>query len=434
MTLRTLPLLLLLACHTESSLGSAAAPPEDSIANPRPVFGENKLWEIEFPGNTEESAWALKILPSGDLITSFHYGLREGGMIDVGDGPRTTASSSWLLMRRSRLDGSLQWIREGVGGRVAIDPAGDVIVIGTFEGTVDFGGQTLTTEPIAGTPYSYSSAYIAKYAAADGALLWVRAMGAEISYAGSAPAIGPDGTVFAAFYRGATEVTPANPPGAYLIAISSSGVELWSKTYSAPDPIELTALATTPDGDLITAFHVRAPFSFGGNVLGAHGTQLTVLARLSPSGDYLWSMIPPELPSPANFWSSVVVAPSGDFYITQNGWLRAFDASGSELWHMRPAVNTHDVLLAPDGTLLVGGSSGRDLGLGWVIPDGGLMVAVDPDGRAADQTPAFAFAELIGSYPNGDIAYVGLSAPLSILDRVTPNLTLGIYAAPSPPL
>lgn len=84
---------------------------------------------------------------SGDVVVTGYY----DGTIDFGGGPLTSAGGYDVFV--ARFDGALNpvWSRrfgdanDQMGQAVAIDGAGHVAVVGSFWGTVDFGGGTLTS-------------------------------------------------------------------------------------------------------------------------------------------------------------------------------------------------------------------------------------------------------------------------------------------------
>ncbi len=104
-------------------------------------------------------------------------------------------------------DGSYAWSRR-LGGplveqglALAADRTGNVLLVGTFKGTVDFGTGALTS---AGTK-GWSDAFAAKYSPA-GTPLWAKAIGGAGDDSGYAVAVDPSGNaVVAGSFQGTVD-------------------------------------------------------------------------------------------------------------------------------------------------------------------------------------------------------------------------------------
>ncbi|MDY7229159.1 DUF7594 domain-containing protein [Hyalangium rubrum] len=96
-------------------------------------------------------------------------------------------------------DGSERWWRwmgnEGAtfGRGVAIDAAGDVVVMGTFRSTLDFGGGPLTTAPTLGGPYE--GFFVAKYRMACGEHRWSQQLSHGVYVWARGLAVAPDRSI-----------------------------------------------------------------------------------------------------------------------------------------------------------------------------------------------------------------------------------------------
>jgi len=107
------------------------------------------LWAKSFAGNISESPAGLAVDNSGNvLITgSFSYTLNVGGTMLTSS---TQGSPNGFLAKYSNA-GSLAWVKRfgGPGNAesysVSTDTGGNAFVTGTFSGTADFDGQSLTS-------------------------------------------------------------------------------------------------------------------------------------------------------------------------------------------------------------------------------------------------------------------------------------------------
>jgi hypothetical protein len=114
----------------------------------------------------------LAVAPDGAIAGAGYFS--QWVRVGTETGYSTGMYSGFILVVEP--DGSDRWWRwmgnEGmtfVRG-VAIDAAGDLVVMGTFSSTLDFGGGPLTTAPNFGTPYE--GVFIAKYRMTCGEHRW----------------------------------------------------------------------------------------------------------------------------------------------------------------------------------------------------------------------------------------------------------------------
>jgi len=96
---------------------------------------------------------------TGNVLTTGDF---NTGTVDFGGGPMTGAASLNIFVAKfSGVDGSHIWSKgfdgSGGGGGVAVDASGNVLVTGSFGGTVDFGGGPLTSAPSQEEPGYYPS-------------------------------------------------------------------------------------------------------------------------------------------------------------------------------------------------------------------------------------------------------------------------------------
>jgi outer membrane protein assembly factor BamB len=112
-------------------------------------------------------------------------------------------------------------------------------------------------------------------------------------------AIGPDGTVFAAYYD---QLPGADSLVCGLIAFSNDGKQLWRRTYPGSD---ISAPVVDRDG---TVFFVASSTAYA----------------LSSQGDELWSQ---ELPSSQSWTSGVAIAADGTLLAENGGSLTGIRAA-----------------------------------------------------------------------------------------------------------
>jgi hypothetical protein len=134
------------------------------------------LWAKRFGSTSVDYSYSVAVDSANNVaITGFFT-----GSIDFGGGPLTgvTGAHDGFLAKLSGSDGSHLWSKgfacnpSSVGYGVAVDKYNnDIIMIGSFKGTVDFGGGPLTS--------SMAAIYIAKYSSAGG-YLWAKQFGDSV--------------------------------------------------------------------------------------------------------------------------------------------------------------------------------------------------------------------------------------------------------------
>lgn len=144
---------------------------------------------VNFGTAADDDARGLDIALDADgnvLLTGYY-----DGEINFGNGVLTSTGQSRFVIKRAS-DGMLAWAKgfpaatslssTSIGGGVAADSAGNVLLTGHFSGTTNLGGADLTAE---GT-----DVYVAKLAA-DGTHLWSRRFGNQQQQYGVAVAADP---------------------------------------------------------------------------------------------------------------------------------------------------------------------------------------------------------------------------------------------------
>ncbi|SEU33134.1 DUF7594 domain-containing protein [Stigmatella erecta] len=186
---------------TESVRGAAlAVGPSGEVVVGGSYSGTMTVGSTVLPGNPA-APFLLKLLPSGQVawargIPADSYPYAERGFLDLAVAPDGAiagvgAFSQWIRLGSEQRystglysgfllvvepDGSDRWWRwmgnaEGTFTRgVAFDSAGDVVVMGTFRGPLDFGGGALTTAANSGNPFE--GLFVAKYRQACGEHRW----------------------------------------------------------------------------------------------------------------------------------------------------------------------------------------------------------------------------------------------------------------------
>jgi hypothetical protein len=173
---------------------------------------------------------------------------------------------------------------------VATDPAGNVVVVGTFTGTINCGGSSLT----ASGP-SAEEIFVAKLDP-NGNQVWSKSFGdgTNTVSVGSLALAGTSGVVLAGTYDtsiafGGPALTPAGTAtaGDFVVALdAAAGGYQWSQNL--PSTGSLYA-AVDANQNVVLAGSYSGTVSVGGSTLTSVGSDDIFVARLDPSGNPLWA-------------------------------------------------------------------------------------------------------------------------------------------------
>ena len=211
-----------------------------------------------------------------------------------------------------------------VATAVAAGGDGSVIVAGELDGTIDFGQGPLTS---AGS----NDAFVAKLDAATGALRWAKRFGDDQNQIATSVAGDAAGNAYVAMRFSGTvnlggSFIYSGTDDALVAKLDPGGSPIWAIPLAGgAGSQEVTAVAATPEGDVLVAGTFSESMVAGPYILGASVNGRDVFAlRLDTNGSVIWA----------------TVAASGTY----------------------PDVSA--VALGPDGSLLVAGGYDGTLALG----------------------------------------------------------------------
>jgi hypothetical protein len=175
------------------------------------------------------------------------------------------------------------------------DASGNIIVAGYFSGSVNLGGNLLTSA-------GGKDIFVAKYSS-TGATLWAKSFGGAGDDQANALAVDSSGNIFIAgqfsssVNFGSGSMTSAGGADIFVAKLSSSGVGLWSKRYGdTSDDIALSASVDSA-GNVVVAGYFKGSVNFGGGAvnstysgLGAITTMDSFVLKLAAAdGSYQWA-------------------------------------------------------------------------------------------------------------------------------------------------
>jgi HYR domain/FlgD Ig-like domain len=170
---------------------------------------------------------------------------------------------------------------------VAVDESGNVVVVGTFAGTMNIGGQTLTS---AGS----SDIFLAKFDA-NGAHQWSQRFGATGVDAGMAVTVdGAGNVIITGYFRGPVSFGGEPLAGRaaediFVAKFDGSGLHQWSHWYGSTGNDQGQSIIADGSGNVILTGHYSGAINFGGGATPVFGGFDIFLLKLDAAGGYQWS-------------------------------------------------------------------------------------------------------------------------------------------------
>jgi hypothetical protein len=331
------------------------------------------------------------------------------GTLDLGGASLVNAGPPDVFLAKLDPSGAPLWAKQfgDTGDQratgVAVDGAGNVAAVGTFSGTLDFGGGALTS---AGA----SDVFVAKLDP-SGAHLWSKRFGdAGFSQYGTAVAVDGAGNVVVSGYFfgtvdfGGGALTSAGSDDLFVAKLDPSGNHLWSKSFGGLGSQYARSVAVDKAGNVILAGGFALSVDFGGGALASVGGQDIFVAKLDPSGNHVWSKRYGDAQDQVA--RGVAVDGAGNVVVTGD-FKGAVNFGGNTL----TSAGSSDVFIVKLGA---NGAHTWSKGFGDAQDQIGQSVAVDKDGNALVTGSLAGAADFGGgaltSGGNGDIFVVKLDA------------------------
>jgi len=341
------------------------------------------VWARRYGGaGGDERVAGLAIAPDGSLalVGSFWGTANFGG----GDLVSSSNSDDIFLVKLSAT-GDHVWSRrfgnfQNDGGTgVAVDGAGNVIMVGAFSNSVDFGGTTLTVN---GT-----STVVAKYAGTDGSLQWAHNYGVASGAANvvidhnltSCP--GDNCIVFAGQFGGTINYgcgTLSTGGFAYasVVKLSPAGNCIWAKGFGGNNADYARAVAIDGNGDvLVTGDAGMGSMTIGTTTLTIPGSPNAFLFKVSGgNGSPLWARS-----ASSNYGDSgyAVATDSANNVVFTGQFANAATLSGTTLTSVAASQDVFVAKYTSSGGLVWA------RGFGDIYDELGRGVAVDSNGNVA---------------------------------------------------
>lgn len=352
-----------------------------------------------------------------------------------------------------------QWTRTvgGAGNELArgvhIDAVGDVYVVGSFEGTVDF-------DPTSGTDLRTAQggadAFLTKYTP-NGGYAWTRVFAGSGSSVAASVDLAPDGSIYiAGNFDGSIDLNPGagvdqhtavGGQDFFVVKLSAAGDFVWGRTIGGNGSDEAYRIAVDVNGDCVVVGGFMYVVDFdptsGADIRTGRGSSRDIFAlKLTSAGGYGWvytaggqqldealgvavdaarnvfvvgrfSTLIDFDPGPGQVVGQVVgVTDAFVVRLSPNGvfqWLRTFGGPSTD--------GARDVAIAPDGDLIIGGYFWETVdfdptsGVDYITSAGysdGFIMRLGPDG-------SYRWTTRIGGPQNEEVLGVAIDSDSRVL-------------------
>lgn len=250
----------------------------------------NKMWARSFgDAGLQQQIRSVAIDPATDeVLIAGNF----DGTLDFDGKQITTGGQQDTFLAKLSKDGNGVWAKRfgdgqnQYGSRLAIDPLGNVFIVGQYFGALDFGAGNLFMN-------GSGDVYLARFDK-DGNVSWAKSISSVVSAQPSGLAVDGAGDVVIAI-----ETSGGIDPGggtilattsdAILAKFSSGGLFQWQKQIGGTGEEYGPTLAVDLSKRIVLSFYSDGPLDLGGGDLLPGGGFDVVVSALEPSGDLLWA-------------------------------------------------------------------------------------------------------------------------------------------------
>lgn len=214
------------------------------------------------------------------------------GSLSVADQTIESAGGTDAAVVKHRANGDLDWVIS-LGGAdddgsndVVTDAGGNVIAVGLFRGTANFGPHALTAS-------GDTDVYVAKISA-GGAVLWARSFGGPGRDDPYAVDVDSNGNIavtgeFAGGAEFAGTTLAADGQDAFVIAFGPAGEELWGRGFGGEGRDRGLRLDVGGSDQILVSGMFDTAIDFGGDRLESAAEADAFIVELTADGQHRWS-------------------------------------------------------------------------------------------------------------------------------------------------
>lgn len=171
---------------------------------------------------------------------------------------------------------------------LAVDPSGNALVTGSFEGSVDFGGGALTSA-------GGEDIFVLKLSSAAGAHVFSQRAGGASGDRGTSIAADGAGNVLVTGrytdtidFGGGALVSAGSNEGFY-VKYSPAGAHVFSQRFGSPGADSGASITADPAGNIVLLGSLSGTVDLGGGPFTALSSSDPFILKLSANGGHIWS-------------------------------------------------------------------------------------------------------------------------------------------------
>jgi hypothetical protein len=291
------------------------------------------------------------------------------GEVDLGGGPLSSAGDNDIFVAKLDSAGKHIWSKrygdanKQGGVALTVDQFGNIVVAGTFTGTIGF------DQPCGNlTSQGQTDIFVAKLDP-TGTCIWSKRFGSGVSEGLDDVAVDSLGNiVISTFFDGivnfggdSLSTKAIGGEDIAIVKLDSGGGHIWSKGFGSPSGGNQRAYRVAVDktDNIFMVGQLDGAVDYGGGALQSAGNTDACLIKLSPTGGHVWSKRFGD--NAIQIGTGIALDSAGDAFVAGR-FTGVIDLGGGAL----PSVGGYDIFVAgftPDGGLLWGhrfGGNGQD--------------------------------------------------------------------------
>jgi hypothetical protein len=248
------------------------------------------VWATQAGGSLFDYGQGISTLPDGSAIVIGRF----QGTATFGSTTLTSAGASTdVFLAKVNPSGAYVWATQAggslsdIGYGISTLPDGSAVVTGSFRGTATFGTTTLTS---AGD----DDVFVAKVDA-SGSYVWATQAGSSSDDFGKGISAMPDGSAVVTGYFqstatfGSTTLTSTGDADVFVAKVDRSGTYVWATRASGSSDDVGYGISALPDGSSTVTGYFQGTATFGSTTLTSAGNQDVFVAKMDPSGAWVWA-------------------------------------------------------------------------------------------------------------------------------------------------
>ncbi len=248
------------------------------------------LWSYNSGGSNPDAGWGVATDVAGNVVITGQF----SGSASFGGKVLTGVGYVDVFVAKYDANGVYKWSKRfgspfnlAIGYAVAVDGTGDVVVMGAFQGKVDFGGGPFTS--------TGTDIFVAKFDA-NGVHQWSQHFPSSTSYASvySVAIDGPGNVILAGTFQGTVDfgggpLISAGGEDIFVVSFDANGAHQWSKRFGSAGHDYSDGVAVDAMGNIVVTGAFRLAVSFGGSTLTSAGGSDIFVAKYNAGGVHQWS-------------------------------------------------------------------------------------------------------------------------------------------------